>query len=70
MSNQRPGKTHAAAAKQHTYQEMRVLDFFRMCAKQLGDTDAGFYFEQIKDHLEEGGTLPDNSKDVQRVLGL
>ena len=70
MSNQRTGKNHAAAAKQHTYQEMQVLNFFRMCVDELVGNDSQFYFEQIKEHLEEGGKLPNNSKDVQRLFGL
>jgi hypothetical protein len=76
MSNQRAGKMHSAGAKQHTYQEMYMVNFFESCAKVLENSDdpsgstVAFYFEQIVDHMREGGSLPADHKDIQRMFGL
>jgi hypothetical protein len=53
MSNQRAGKMHSAGAKQHTYHEMYMVNFFESCAKVLEGSDdpsgstVAFYFDQL-----------------------
>ena len=45
--------------------------FFKECRKVLteyGHEDAAFYFEQVEEHLRNGGSLA--SKDVGRILGV
>jgi len=72
MSNQRAGKTHKAALSDGSA-EMRLRDFFRTAQQILeseGYDDAAFYFEQVKDHLNDGGTLPTNRQEIVRLLGV
>lgn len=75
MSNQRAGKTHAAAARDRVYHEMYMLKFFRACVETLEAAGepaslAAFYFEQLEEHVQQGGTLPQDVKDLQRVFGV
>ena len=50
-----------------------MVTFFKI-AKQLleqyGEEDAAFYFEQVEEHLRQGGGLPNDSKQVGKVLGV
>jgi len=72
MSNQRSGKTYRAAPDGNM-DAMKMRVFFRTAAEVLnedGQGDAAFYFEQLVDHINEGGSLPQSQKDVARVLGL
>lgn len=72
LSNQRPGKTHKAAASD-SGQDMKMRNFFRTCKTLLnngGYADAAFYFEQIQDLYDEGKSLPTEPKDISRLLGL
>lgn len=69
---QRPGKTHRAAMSDTT-QEMSLRNFFRTCAEILNDNsaaDSAFYFEQIMEHINTGKGLPQEKREIQRVLGL
>ena len=74
MSNQRSGKTYRAAPDGKLHMDaMKMRVFFRTAAEVLnedGQGDAAFYFEQLVDHINEGGSLPQSQKDVARVLGL
>jgi len=57
MSNQRAGKMHRASASDGLG-EMKLRNFFRTCASVVEeDTDAQFYFEQIVDHINNGGNI-------------
>lgn len=70
MSNQRPGKFKPATMRDGGG-SMNQLHFFKECARELHDAkedEAAFYFEQIVDHIRQGGSLHPN--EVDRALGL
>lgn len=70
--NQRPGKTHKAAANDGLG-EMKLRNFFRTCQELLeesGDTAAAYYFEQIVDEINNGKSLPTDRREVSRLLGI
>ncbi len=71
MSNQRPGKTHRAAASDST-NDMRMRNFFRTCAQLFEDDnpDVAEFCETIMLEYNEGRQLPTNPKDIQRLFGL
>lgn len=71
MSNQRRGKTHRAALGDGM-EAMKMRNFFRACARALEDEpDAQFYFQQIVDHINEGGSImTDDPSSVRRILGV
>lgn len=71
MTNQRPGKTHRAALG-NSMQEMNLRNFFRSCNEILlnVDTDAAYYFEQIQEHIEAGNSLPQDKREIERLLGI
>jgi hypothetical protein len=71
MSNQRSGKTYKAASNDGT-SDMRLRNFFRTAASLLDeDTDARFYFEQIVEHMNDGGSvMSDDPAVIRRILGL
>ncbi len=71
MSNQRAGKTHRAAASD-SLTDMKLRNFFRTAASLMEDqSDAQFYFEQIVDHINDGGSvMVDDKSSVQRILGI
>lgn len=74
MSNQRPGKTHRAALGD-SMQEMNLRNFFRSCKELLEIADepasfAAFYFEQLQEHIEAGKSLPQDKREIQRLLGI
>jgi len=70
MSNQRSGKWKPAAMRDGL-NDMKLRAFFRTAANVVGeDTDAGFYFEQLVDHITQGGSLTtDDPVAVRRILG-
>ena len=69
--NQRPGKWKSATLRDGS--GMQTVTFFKI-AKQLleeyGEEDAAFYFEQVEEHLRQGGGLPNDSQQVGKVLGV
>ena len=70
--NQRTGKSHRAALGDGMA-DMKLKLFFRDCAAVLdenGHGDAAFYFEQVVDHLRDGGSLPKDKREAEKVLGL
>lgn len=70
--NQRPGKTHRAAANDGLG-DMKLRNFFRDCAELLNDNneaDSAYYFEQIVELLNQGKSLPADRKEIGRLLGL
>jgi hypothetical protein len=71
MSNQRAGKTHRAAAND-SMSDMKLRNFFRTAASMMEDgSDAQFYFEQIVDHINDGGNImSDDPTTVGRILGV
>lgn len=71
MSNQRAGKTHRAAMGDDS-RDLALKNFFKVCAEVLEpeSEDAAFYFEQIKEYLEDGGKLPSDRREIQRILGI
>lgn len=71
MTNQRPGKTHRAALGD-SMQEMNLRNFFRSCNEILlnVNADAAYYFEQIQEHIEAGNSLPQDKREIQRLLGI
>lgn len=67
---QRAGKSHKASGADDP-RAMQTYSFFKECRKVLteyGHDDAAFYFEQVEEHLRNGGSLA--SKDVGRILGV
>ena len=71
MSNQRNGKWKPAAMSDGNT-DMKLRNFFRTCSKVVGeDTDAQFYFEQIMEHINNGGSvMTDDPIAVRRILGV
>ena len=72
MSNQRPGKTHRAAASDNT-NDMRMRNFFRECQQlftALDRDDVADFCETIMGEYNEGRQLPTHPKDIQRLFGL
>lgn len=74
MTNQRPGKTHRAALGD-SMQEMHLRNFFRSCAEILDAAGepasfAAFYFEQVQEHIEAGHSLPQDKREIARLLGI
>jgi len=70
MSNQRGG-TWKPATMRDSGGSMTQVAFFKECARELYDAKedtAAFYFEQLVDHLRQGGSLHPNQAD--RALGL
>jgi len=71
MNNQRSGNTYRAAANDNS--GMGTLLFFKSAVEALngaGYDDAAFYFEQVVDHLRDGGSLPKDKRETEKVLGL
>ena len=71
MSNQRPGKWKSATLRDGS--GMQTVTFFKIAKNLLeeyGHEDAAFYFEQVEEHLRSGGGLPNDSKEVGKVLGV
>lgn len=72
MSNQRAGKTHRAGAND-SLREMQLRNFFRTCKEMLEQTeneDAAFYFEQVEEHINSGGSVfTDDKQTISRILG-
>jgi hypothetical protein len=69
---QRAGKTHKAAASDGL-QDMRLKNFFRECKnilKNADEHDSAFYFEQLEEHMMSGKSLPSESKEISRILGV
>lgn len=67
---QRAGKSHKASGAEDG-KAMQTYTFFKECRKvleQYGHEDAAFYFEQVEEHLRNGGSL--TSKDAGRILGV
>lgn len=71
MSNQRVGKWKPAALDNGTT-DMRLRNFFKTCIRALEDEpDSQFYFEQIVDHINQGGSImTDDLVAVRRILGV
>jgi hypothetical protein len=72
MSNQRAGKTYKAGARDGGLGDMKLRAFFRTAANLFDeDNDTRFYFEQIVEHISDGGNLTtDNPVAIRRILGL
>lgn len=71
MSNQRAGKTYSASASDNS--GMGTVNFFKYAKQALesaGYEDAAFYFEQVEDHLRDGGSLPTDIRNIEKVFGL
>lgn len=70
MSNQRSGKWKPAALNDGM-NDMKLRNFFRTCARVVEEeSDAQFYFEQIVDHINNGGNIStDDPVAVRRILG-
>ena len=71
MSNQRPGKWKTATLRDSS--GMNTVTFFKYAKKLLeeyGHDDAAFYFEQVEEHLRKGGSLPQDTKGIGKVLGV
>jgi len=71
MSNQRSGNWKPAALGDGMG-DMKLRNFFRTAASVVGnDTDAQFYFEQIVEHINNGGSIStDDPTTVRRILGV
>ena len=52
---------------------MQLRNFFRTCKQLLEDTgndDASFYFEQVEEHISNGGSIyTDDKQSISRILG-
>ena len=72
MSNQRAGKMHRAGASD-SLKDMQLKIFFRTCKEMLEQTDnedAAFYFEQVEEHITNGGSIfTDDRQSISRILG-
>lgn len=71
MTNQRRGNWKPAAMGDGS-SDMKLRDFFLTCAQVVGeDTDAQFYFEQLVEHINSGGSImTDDPTAVRRILGV
>jgi hypothetical protein len=72
MSNQRAGKYHRASGME-SGADMKTYQFFkqaRAILEDAGHEDAAFYFEQIEGWIKEGKSLPSDSKQIARALGV
>lgn len=71
MSNQRSGKWKPAAMNDSTL-DMKLRNFFRTAAAVVEqDSDAQFYFEQIVEHINNGGSIMmSDPVTVRRILGV
>ena len=69
MSNQRSGKWKPAAMPDGNT-DMKLRNFFRTAASVVDeDSDAQFYFEQIVEHINNGGNLySDDPIAIRRIL--
>jgi len=71
MSNQRGGKWKPAAMRDGGLNDLKLRAFFRTAADLVEDEESKFYFEQLVDHISDGGTLTtDDPIAVRRILGL
>lgn len=71
MSNQRPGKTHRAAASDNGTADMALLQSFRKLRPLvIENDDAMWVIDAIIDELQAGRKLPTDIHGWQRVLGL
>ena len=72
MSNQRAGKFKPASMRDGGLNDMKLRAFFRTAANLFDEEDeTRFYFEQIVEHISDGGSLTtDNPVAVRRILGL
>lgn len=67
---QRQARTKPAAMSDNV--GMGTVRFLDRCSEELklsGKQEASFYFEQLVDHLRNGGSFNEN-QDVNQVLGL
>tara|TARA_R110000822_G_scaffold44843_1_gene120212 strand:+ start:5045 stop:5260 length:216 start_codon:yes stop_codon:yes gene_type:complete len=71
MSNQRAGKFKPAAMPSGM-NEMKLRNFFRAAAAVCEEgSDTQFAFEQIVDHINDGGNImTDDPVAIRRILGL
>lgn len=73
MSNQRPAKTHNAAMSSDGNVSLRsIITFFEDCENALEknkNTDAAFYFGQVKEYLTQNPHKAFNEK-CETILGL
>jgi hypothetical protein len=63
--------TFESAERAEGRQHKNLVEFFSACKERLfyyGLEDESFYFEQVRDHLLEGGSL--DPKQAARILGL
>ena len=72
--HQRIGKTHSAGPMDGPDRiDTRTLtNFFQECFDELDETgdDAAFYFEQLVEHINNGGSIStDDPVAVRRILG-
>ena len=55
-------------------ESMSTVTFFKNAKKLLanyGHEDASFYFEQVEEHIQKGGSImSDDSTTVGRILGI
>ena len=72
MSNQRTGKWKPAAMRDDGLNDMKLRAFFRVAASIVEpDSEAQFYFEQLVEHISDGGKLTtDDPVAVRRILGV
>lgn len=51
--------------------DMKLRNFFRTCARVVEEeSDAQFYFEQLVEHINNGGSIStDDPVAVRRILG-
>lgn len=72
--NQRPGKTHAAALGDRvSIDYKKLVTFLEGASKDLedaGQTDAAFYFEQVRDWLVNDWTPSKPFEYRSLILGL
>jgi hypothetical protein len=70
---QRAGKTHRAAmGSDGRVSLFEVIEFFELAQhalEQHGDSEAAFYFEQVREHLTRNPHVGFKEK-ISRILGI
>ena len=70
MSNQRPGKTHKAAASDNGTADMYLIKSIRALNTALIDHDMEWVFQAMESEIRAGRKWPADPKQWEKVLGL
>lgn len=71
MSNQRPGKTHRAAASDNGGGDMALLQSLKALREAtMGNDEVEWLLDSLIEELRSGRRWPSDAKDWVKVLGL